>query len=294
MKIKTAAKNALRKAVEKTGHSLIASNGYYEACFDLEREYKDPEGSPLPRFTLRKEPPTPWAGNITRFIVDNGKSVLEECIFYSHLTLLKMCKDFAFHSVLDIGSHERRVTRIFEHLGKKVTTIELSPGYEADYKEDYSRQTFPEKFDAIWCSQTYEHQRNPGAFLDKIFDDLKEGGVLALTVPYQISRSVLFGHINITSPLMLLYQLVCAGFDCSEVCLKCYNGNIGVLLKKKYNGIKRGLPFGAIPLQKGTPEETKALLGEEFFPNMESSFPAELREDVRANYLDKKILAINW
>lgn len=281
-------KRLVKGSFEKLGLSICKSNGNFEANSDVGRDYEDPITC-CPRFILKKGPLLPWSCTSAEFIVDNGKSTLKEIVYYSHLTLLKMCKHFNFETVLDIGSHEKHCTRIFEHLGKKVTTIEISPGYEADYKCDYLDQKFNSPFDAIWCSQTYEHQRNPGIFLDKIFDNLKDNGVLALTVPFQIDRTVCFGHINSSSPLMLLYQLVCAGFDCKNISLKTYNSFIGILLTKKYNGIKRKLPFGSLPL-KGQKESVKQIVGDEIFDKMDRYFPF----DVTYPNIDKKISSINW
>ncbi|MBS3905163.1 MAG: methyltransferase domain-containing protein [Simkania sp.] len=293
MKIKRKIIDQAQGVCMRFGFVIRQSNGYYEATRDIGREYCDKDNA-IPQFTLKKEPHLPWSGSPTKFIVDNGKSILEEVVYYSHLTLLKLCKHYEFHSILDIGSHERKITKIFEHIGKAVTTVEIAPGYEADYKDDYLKVNFNEKFDAIWCSQIYEHQRNPGLFLSKIFEDLKEGGVLALTVPFQIDHHVMFGHINLTSPLMLIYHLICAGFDCKDISLKCFNGSIGVILKKKYNGINRDAAFGSLPLQTTTTKEAAALLGEEFFLHMIDSFPEELRDEVKTNYLEKKISSINW
>ncbi|MGD2169623.1 MAG: methyltransferase domain-containing protein [Chlamydiota bacterium] len=285
-------KDQIHKFLHKCGYDV---RKYYDAFQDTGREYEDPKGV-LPHFTLKKVPPTPWSGNNTQFIVNNGTSIHEEVIYYSHLTLLKMCKHYDFHSVVDIGSHEGRCTRVFRHLGKEVTTVEIAPGdkYEADYREDYLKCNFDRQFDAIWCSQIYEHQRNPGIFLDKVFDDLKEGGILALTVPLQLDHYVLFGHLNITSPLMLIYHLVCAGFDCREIALRCYNGSIGVILKKKYNGITRHLPNGVLPLLPTTPKQVVELLGDEIFPGMIESFPQELVGEVHTNLLKSRIVSLNW
>ncbi len=219
---------------------------------------------------------------------------MEESIYYSHLNLLKLCKHYTINSVLDIGRHERIVTRIFEFLGKEVTTIEIAPGYEADYKEDYMNQQFDEKFDAIWCSQIYEHQRNPGLFLGKMFNDLSDNGILALTVPFQIDHHVMFGHINLTSPLMLIYHLICAGFDCKDICLRCFNGSIGVILRKKYNGIDGERPFGSLPVLPTTAKETLQVAGSEYFDKMMDSFPPILKEEVLTNYLEMQMDSLNW
>jgi hypothetical protein len=281
-------KNITRSVLKRLNLMLIKNNGTYEAIADL-RNYRDDKNM-LPHFALRALPPVPGAPEPTEFIVQNGEKTLTETVYYSHLTLLKMCKQYQFQTVLDIGSHEQRISRIFRHLGKTVTCVEISPGYEADYKSDYLDVAFPKQFDAIWCSQTYEHQRNPGIFLDKIFDDLKEGGVLALTVPWHITHSVCFGHVNCTSPLMLIYHLVNAGFDCSEIALKVYNSNIGILLRKKYNGIVRHLPFGSLPLGKHMDQRILDLLGNEIFPGMRNSFPIEIGD----GWVHQKITQINW
>lgn len=281
-------KHVVTKTFKMFDLMLIRNNGTYEAVEDW-RKYEDSKEI-LPHFSLKPSSPKPGVPEPTNFTINNGKNVLSETVYYSHLTLLKLCKDYKFQSVLDIGSHEQRVSKIFRHLGKHVTCVEVAPGYEADYKADYLDVKFLEKFDAIWCSQTYEHQRNPGLFLDKIFDDLKDGGILALTIPWHITHHICFGHVNNTSPLMLLYHLVCAGFDCSEIALKVYNSNIGIILRKKYNGIKRGLSFGSLPLGKHMDKRILELLGEEVFSKMQSSFPVGIGD----GWVTQKITSINW
>lgn len=118
---------------------------------DVGRSYTDPPTT-VPNFRLRPGVPKPFAEAPSIFAVHNGSKILEEEVFYSHLTLLKLLKHFEFESILDIGSHEQKVTRIFRYLGKEATTIEIAPGFEADYKADYLGIDFPVKFDAIWCS----------------------------------------------------------------------------------------------------------------------------------------------
>lgn len=281
-------KSIPKKLFKQLGLMLIKNNGTYEAIKDW-RNYQD-HASARPHFKLEPLSPLPGAPEPTKFIIKNRVNPFIETVYYSHLTLLKMCKQYSFNTVLDIGSHEQKISRIFRYLGKTVTCVEAAPGYEADYKGDYLTVNFPEKFDAIWCSQTYEHQRNPGIFLDKIFDDLKEGGVLALTIPWHITHSICFGHVNSTSPLMLIYQLVCAGFDCSQISLKLYNSNIGIILRKKYNGIVRHLPFGSLPLGKHMDQKLLNLLGNEIFPDMRKSFPVEIED----GWAHNKITSINW
>ena len=262
----------------------VSADPQYE---DVGRTYSDPPNI-LPNFKIRPGVSKPFAGAPTIFTVNNGSETIEEEVFYSHLTLLKMLKHFDFRAVLDIGSHAQHVTRIFRHLGKKVTTVEVAPGFEADYKGDYLEIDFPNKFDAIWCSHTLEHQRNVGQFLDKMFDDLRDGGVLALTVPFDLDTNLTFGHCNSFSPLGLLYQLVLAGFDCSEASLRCYNYNIGIIVKKKYNGIPRHTSFAKVPNTSDKKEvltvdgkrmTKRELVGDEVYDRMEVIFPISINTE---------------
>jgi hypothetical protein len=290
-------RRSVRRSLNRVGLDLLRAD-VVPVHDDIGRTYADDPGA-MPRFVLTPASPTPWAGEPTTFCITSDRGTAEEVIFYSHLTLLKMIKHFDFDTVLDIGSHERRCSRVFEHCGKKVITVEVAPGYPADYKVGYLDVTLPSKVDAIWCSQTLEHQRNIGVFLKKMFDDLVDGGVLAITVPYQIGSDLFFGHCNQFSPLLLVYQLVCAGFDCRDISLRCYNGNIGAILRKRYNGIDQSLPMGTLP---GTPDKNdvitqggitgriRDLLGSEVFAGMEASFPLALKDNV----LQWRSQAINW
>ena len=239
-------KRILKSLLGRVGLRVIRTTQYPQLVYeDTGRTYID-NNDVIPNFRLRPGVPQSYAGAPTVWTVNNGTSVIEEEILYSHLTLLKLLKHFYFETVLDIGSHQQREARILRHVGKKVITVEIVPGYDSDYREDYLRIDFGQKFDAIWCSQVLEHQRNVGVFLEKIFNDLKESGVFALTVPFNLSPHLDFGHCNIFSPLIVLYHLVLAGFDCSRAAVKCYNNNIGIIVVKKSNNIY-SRPFASLP-----------------------------------------------
>jgi len=295
------AKHIIKSLLRKIGYTIVRSEEKRnpDSMADIGRTYSDAPDA-LPNFCLRPGVPKSFAGYSTIFTINNGTSIIEEEVFYAHLTLLKMLKHFDFSSVLDIGSYAQLVTRIFRHLGKEVTTIEVAPGYEADYKEDYLKVQFGRQFDGIWCSHVLEHQRNVGVFCDKMFDDLRDGGVLALTVPYGSTGPALtFGHCNIFSPLLILYHLVGAGFDCSKAAIRCYNGQIGIIVTKNYNGILRHNSFAMLPDTIDKQEVTdlagkemtvRELLGDEIFDNMAASFPIP----VTSNYLAWQEERINW
>ena len=156
------------------------------------------------------------------------------------------------HTVLDIGSGPGLHARYMADAGKRVIGVDKVKGgglyepfnggrsllVEADYLSPDT--TFAEPFDAIWCSHMLEHVDNPQAALRKMFSDLKDGGLLVLTVP-PAQHALVGGHFTLWNGGMLLYHLVRAGFDCREAAVKQYGYNITVLVRK------RAVPEGAVP-----------------------------------------------
>lgn len=132
-------------------------------------------------------------------------------------------------TVLNIGDKSNsNHTKIMEKNGINVFTINLDRPARvvAPYLNTYcSGQDF------IWCSHVLEHQRNPGQFLDKVFADLKEKGLLVITVP-PAKKELAGGHVTIWNETVLLYQLILAGFDCKKAMVMRYGYNISVLVRK--------------------------------------------------------------
>lgn len=132
-------------------------------------------------------------------------------------------------TLLDIGSgkgeHAEGFRRCYE-----VTTVDLN--HEADHRHDYLSVTFDEPFDCIWASHILEHQRNPGWFLDKCRGDLREGGLLAVTVPPR-KDAIVGGHVSLWNAGLLLYHLVLARFDCSRALILAHDYNISAVLTKR-------------------------------------------------------------
>jgi SAM-dependent methyltransferase len=191
----------------------------------------------------------PWTGSAYQFNIQKNDTSKNFPIWFAHATLLGLLHSTKFKTVLDIGCGEGLVSNVFKFLDKKVTTIE--PGeskprlpefdpIKIDHTEDYLTLDFKEKFDVIWCSHVLEHIRNPAMFLDKIFNDLNEGGTLALTVPYNDGghpEAVVDSHINKFVISTLLYHLVSSGFDCKNVHILINNNEMAVILKKVSNGL---------------------------------------------------------
>jgi SAM-dependent methyltransferase len=147
----------------------------------------------------------------------NAKETLEKFLEYD------------FETVIDIGSGDNSHAQIMRNNKRMVTAVNLfSP---ADIIDDYMNIKF-DPFDAVWCCHCLEHQRNTGLFLDKIFSDLKDGGILAITVPPH-KETLVGGHLSLWTPGLLIYNLIIAGFDCSMARVKQYKYNISVILKKR-------------------------------------------------------------
>lgn len=143
----------------------------------------------------------------------------------------KLISDYAFETVLDVGCGKGPHTRAFVAAGKSVTPTDVVPLFEGVVSGDYLNTRFTEPFDCLWLSHVLEHQVNVNQFLQKARDDLKEGGILAITVPPMRER-LAGGHVTLWNAGLLLYNLVVAGFDCSHARVKCYGYNISVITPK--------------------------------------------------------------
>lgn len=155
-------------------------------------------------------------------------------------TLEYVIKNHQFESVLDVGSGEGMHSDIFIQYDKRVTSIDFGNSVYFQKRSnnhntilaDYYEYNFDEKFDAVWASHVLEHQPNPNLFLKKIHSDLKEGGVLAITVP-PLKHEIVGGHVTLWNAGLLIYQLVMAGFNCKNASVKSYGYNISVVLRKE-------------------------------------------------------------
>ena len=167
--------------------------------------------------------------------------------------LQKLIEDFEFETVLDIGSGQGKHSEILNHFGKKVTAIDFGTSVYYQNKSDnficiigdYFSYQFDKQFDAIWASHVLEHQPNPNLFLKKIFNDLKENGILVITVP-PLKHEIVGGHLTLWNSGLLIYNLIFAGFDCKNISILKYGYNISVILKK--NTIKE---FPKLDFDKG-------------------------------------------
>jgi len=160
--------------------------------------------------------------------------------------ILNKFLELKFDNVLDIGSGGLEHTEIFLNKGKIVDICDYGNSIYYDkrieniesqirnkYIGDFNIIEFKEKYNAIWCSHILEHQLNVNLFLKKIHSLLNENGYLAIIVPPR-KPFIVGGHVSIWNAGLVLYNLVLAGFDCSEECyIKQYDYNIGIIIKKK-------------------------------------------------------------
>lgn len=132
-------------------------------------------------------------------------------------------------TVLDIGSGAGAHSEIVRSYGRKATAISLCE--PADYVGDFMTWPSDATFDAIWACHVLEHQVNPGLFLQECHRRLREGGVLAVTVP-PAKHNIVGGHVTLWNAGLLLYNLILAGFDCRNAKVGSYGYNISVIVRK--------------------------------------------------------------
>jgi SAM-dependent methyltransferase len=151
-----------------------------------------------------------------------------------HEAIKKVAEYTDIKTVLDIGSWNGEHAKYLISKGFNVTTIDMN--VDADINGNYLNVEI-EPFDCIWCSHVLEHQPNVNIFLKKCFNDLKDNGLLAITVPsgkkYYDKERIVDGHLTYWNAGLLLYNLVVAGFNCSKARVLSYaDSEISVLVKK--------------------------------------------------------------
>ena len=157
--------------------------------------------------------------------------------------LQKLIRDYNFQTVIDIGSGAGDHAKILHKCQKKVTALDFGTSIYAqkkgnNYDEiehieiDFLDYKPSHKFDCVWASHVLEHQSNPGMFINKCMQLVKENGIIAITVP-PMEQRVLGGHLTNWNAGLLIYNLVLNGIDCSDCSILSYGYNISVIVSNK-------------------------------------------------------------
>ena len=154
----------------------------------------------------------------------------------------KLVSEYKLDTVLDLGCGPGWHSTHLSRYAKQVVALDYRKNPALDDREFGTNVSFvftdvmqyqPEyDFDAVWCSHVLEHQLNPNLFLLKLHSLLREGGVLAITVP-PLKHQIVGGHVSLWNAGLLLYHLVLAGFDCREAAVLRYAYNVSIVVKKR-------------------------------------------------------------
>jgi SAM-dependent methyltransferase len=169
--------------------------------------------------------------------------------------LARLLKYTDAERILDIGSGLGLQAQILRSAGRHVTTLSLLP--PADIIGDYLDFNVGKPFDAIWASHVLEHQPDVGAFLRKCFADLREDGILAVTVP-PLKDDLVGGHVALFNQGTLVYNLILAGFDCADARVSPVYANapdqppynISVIVRKKHAELPADLTYDAGDIER--------------------------------------------
>jgi hypothetical protein len=134
-------------------------------------------------------------------------------------------------SILDIGAGEKQIhANKFREYGYNVDTVDFFD--TATYQGDFNTISINKQYNCIWASHCLEHQLNVNNFLVKCFNIVEDLGYIVVTVP-PLKHEIVGGHVSLWNAGLLIYNLVLAGFDCSNASIKTYDYNISVIAQKK-------------------------------------------------------------
>jgi SAM-dependent methyltransferase len=159
---------------------------------------------------------------------------------FSGLMIQHLIEQRDFSTVLDIGSGSGEQAAALRAHGKIVTELDYGESYYFTKNSDggsviigdFMNIDFPQVYDCVIASHILEHQLNVNSFLKKLHSVVKEGGLVAISVP-PMKPNIVGGHVTLWNAGLVLYNLVLAGFDCREPWIRAYGYNISVVLAKK-------------------------------------------------------------
>ena len=136
---------------------------------------------------------------------------------------LEYVKGLPGKSVLDVGSGGGQHAKELQSHGRTVTCVDYGTSIYAKASTvdgldiihtDFNKFTPPERYDPVWASHILEHQRNAGAFIEKLIECCSDGGYVCITAP-DPHRNLWGGHVSLWTPGLLAYNIVLCGIDIS-------------------------------------------------------------------------------
>ena len=141
-------------------------------------------------------------------------------------------------TVLDVGVGKGKHAYSFLAQGCQVTGVDVQPPPLEHPLYDHIGEPFEvakidRKYDLIWCSHTLEHVPNVQMFLLKMASLLNDGGWLYIAVPTDNQKRFHVGHLTLWNPMILIYNLICAGYCCRDALWYTEYCTIGLCIQKK-------------------------------------------------------------
>jgi len=144
-------------------------------------------------------------------------------------------------TVLDLGVGDGSHTKAFIATGSSVVGVDVK---DPPHKhERYTHSQMPveflepaddaEPYDMVWCSHLLQLLPNVQAFLVQIDSFLKDDGWLYIAVPSNTQERFHIGQLTLWTPALLVYNLICAGWDCSKAEWFTSYDTIGLCVQKK-------------------------------------------------------------
>ena len=165
-------------------------------------------------------------------------------------------------TVLDIAAGPGAHAQCFIANGSEVVGVDVKQPYIQHDK--YTHVVAPyeklklkdQQFDMVWSCHTLEHIPNVQHFLGKLWEWCKPEGYLAISVPPFMQDRLHVGHMSIWTPAHLIYNLICAGWNCRKAEWYTDYRTIGLIVQKTdpidFDG-RTGMPNEVAWLNRYTP-----------------------------------------
>jgi SAM-dependent methyltransferase len=141
-------------------------------------------------------------------------------------------------TVLDVGVWKGHHAVAFLGQGASVTGLDVTPTplnspLYSHIESPYEQADLQGKqFDMVWCSHVLEHVPNAQHFLIHLRHWLKEDGWLCMAVPTSRQNRLHIGHLSLWTPAHLVYNMICAGWNCKKALWYTDYLTIGLAVQK--------------------------------------------------------------